>query len=100
MADADKIFFIRIIMGDETWCFAYDQSDKSFAWVGQTSPWLKKLKFKMSRIKTILIIFFFDSQGAVHKEFVPDRKTVNAEFYEPVMDHLLKYVQQVHPAMF
>jgi hypothetical protein len=43
---------------------------------------------------------FFDSQAVVHKEFVPDRKTVYAEFYERVMDHLLKYVQQVCPAMF
>jgi len=24
MADADKKFFNKIIMGDETWCFAYD----------------------------------------------------------------------------
>jgi hypothetical protein len=25
---------------------------------------------------------FFDSQGVLHKEFVPERKTVNAEFYK------------------
>jgi len=25
---------------------------------------------------------FYDSQGVVHKEFVPEGKTVNAEFYE------------------
>jgi hypothetical protein len=24
MVDADKISFNKIIMGDETWCFAYD----------------------------------------------------------------------------
>jgi len=28
----------------------------------------------------------FDSQGEVHKEFVPEGKTVNAEFYKIVMD--------------
>jgi len=28
MADADKIFFIKIITGDETWCFAYDPETK------------------------------------------------------------------------
>jgi hypothetical protein len=39
----------------------------------------KKLKFHRSRINTILIIFF-DSQGIVYKEFIPEGKTVIAEF--------------------
>jgi len=28
MADADKNFFNKIIMGDETWCLAYDPETK------------------------------------------------------------------------
>jgi hypothetical protein len=74
-ADADKKFFNRIIMGDETWCFAYDPETKrqSSEWLGETSPGPKKLKFQRSHIKTKLIIFF-DSQGVVHKEFVPEGK--------------------------
>jgi hypothetical protein len=28
MADANKNFFSKIIMGDETWCFAYDPATK------------------------------------------------------------------------
>jgi hypothetical protein len=43
---------------------------------------------------------FFDSEGVVHKEFVPEGKTVNAEFYKGVMDHLLKRIQRVRPAAF
>jgi len=34
----------------------------------------------------------------VHKEFVPEGKTVNAEFYKGVMDRLLKRIQRVRPA--
>jgi len=30
-----------------------------------------------------------------HKEFIPERKTVNAEFYKGVMDRLLKRIQGV-----
>jgi hypothetical protein len=41
---------------------------------------------------------FFYSKGAVHKEFVPEEITVNAEFYTRVMNPLLKGIQQVHPA--
>jgi hypothetical protein len=36
----------------------------------------------------------------VHKEFVSERQTVNAEFYEGVMDRLLKRIQQVQSAVF
>jgi len=47
MADADKNFFSKIIMGDETWCFANDPETKrqSSKWVGETFPRPKKLKF-------------------------------------------------------
>jgi hypothetical protein len=47
-----------------------------------------------------MLIIFFDSQGVGHKEFVPEGKTVNAEFYKGVMDDLLKCIQRVRPAVF
>ena len=43
---------------------------------------------------------FFESQGVVHKEFVPEGKTINAEFYKGVMDRLLKRIQRVRTAVF
>jgi hypothetical protein len=75
MADADNIFFNKIITGDETWCFACDPETKrqSSEWVGETSLRLKKLKFQRFRVKVMLIIFF-DSQDVVQKEFVPEGK--------------------------
>jgi hypothetical protein len=36
----------------------------------------------------------------VHKELVPEGKTVNTEFYKEVMDRLMKRIQRVHPAAF
>jgi len=89
MADADVIFFNKIITGDETSCFVCDPETKrqSSEWVGETSPRPKKLKFRRSRIKTMLTIVF-DSQGVVHKEFVPEAKTVNADLCTPVLLHI------------
>jgi len=80
-------------MGDDTWCFAYDPEKKrqSSEWVGETSPRPKELKFRRSRIGTMLIIFF-DCQYLVHKEAVPEGKTVNAEFCKAVTDRLLKCI--------
>jgi hypothetical protein len=45
-----------------------------------------------------MLIIFFDSQGVVHKEFVPEGKAVNKDFYKGVMYRLLKHIQSVRPA--
>ena len=96
-----RILFNHIIMGVENWCFSRDSETKqqSSEWEGKISLPPKKPKFQRSRIK-IMLIFYFNSQGLMHKEFVPEGKTVNAEFYEGVMDCLLKHFQHVHPAEF
>jgi len=95
------VFLKTIIAGDEPWCFAYNPETKrqSSEWVGETSPRPKKLKFRRFRTKTMLINFF-DSQGVVHKEFVPEGKTANTEFYKGVMHRLLKCIQRARPAAF
>jgi len=50
--DSDPDFFKEIVTGDETCCFAYDPTTKgqSAAWVGETSPRPKKLRFHKSRV--------------------------------------------------
>jgi hypothetical protein len=91
------IFLNKIIAGDETWCFAYDRETKrqSSEWVGGTSPRPKKLKFQRSETEIPKIPHqdhvdkFFDSQGVVHKEFVPEGKAQNSGFYKRVMDRHL-----------
>jgi hypothetical protein len=47
-----------------------------------------------------MLIIFSDSQDVVHKEFVPEGKTINAEFYIRAMDHPLKHIHRVRPAVF
>jgi len=99
-ADSDPHFFKKIVTGDETWCFAYDPTTKrqSAAWVGETSPRPKKLRFQKSRVKTMLVIFF-NWQGVIHKEFVPECETINAVYYKGVMERLLNRIRRVKPGM-
>lgn len=52
--------------------------------------------FQKSRIKTMLITFY-DSKGIVHKEFVPQGRTVNGEYYLGVLDRLWKRIGRVRP---
>ena len=51
---------------------------------------------KNEQIKTMLICFF-DSQGVVHKEFVPQGQTVNKQHYREVLERLRKRVYRVRP---
>ena len=47
-----------------------------------------------------MLIVFFDSQGIVHKEFVQEGCTVNAEYYKGVLDHLIVRIRRVRPAPY
>ena len=98
--DSDSDFFKKMLTGDETWCFAYDPTTKrqSAACVGETSPRPKKLRVQKSRVKAMLVIFF-DWQGVIHKEFVPEGETINAVYYKGVMERLLNRIRRVRPGM-
>jgi [histone H3]-lysine36 N-dimethyltransferase SETMAR len=91
-------FLKNVITGDESWIFEYDPETKrqSMEWHTSASPRPKKAKRSKSKIKTMLICFF-DSQGIVHKEFVPQGQTVNHVFYCEVLERLRKRVARVRP---
>ena len=74
-------FFSHIIRGDESWILEYDPETKrqSQEWHTANSARLKKARMSKSKIKSMLICVF-DSQGIVHKEFVPPGQTVNRTF--------------------
>ena len=42
-----------------------------------------------------MLIAFFDSDGVIHKEFVPAGQTVNSVFYEDVLKRLLRRIHRV-----
>jgi hypothetical protein len=48
----------------------------------------KKFRLRKSKIKTMQITFF-DKQGVIHKEFVPEGQTINSVFYAEVIGRLL-----------
>jgi len=58
----------------------------------------EKLRFQKFRVKTILVIFF-DWQGVIHKEFVPDAETISAVYCRGVMERFLNRIRRVRPGM-
>ncbi|GFV48075.1 uncharacterized protein TNCV_2932361 [Trichonephila clavipes] len=49
-----------------------------------------------SRIKAMLIVFF-DKNGVVQSEFVPEGQIVNSAFYVEVLKRLKRWVNRVRP---
>ncbi|GFV54181.1 hypothetical protein TNCV_1027531 [Trichonephila clavipes] len=70
----DQAKFLNCIFTeDESWCLrSLKRNDKARNGVRRKQDTAEKL-----RIKTILITFF-DSQGIIHKEFLPERTMLNA----------------------
>lgn len=96
----DPDFLKNVITGDESWIFEYDPETKrqSKEWHTSNSPRPKKAKMSKSTIKTMLICFF-DSNGIVHKEFLPTGQTVNQYVYREILERLRKRVARVRPAI-
>ena len=93
-------FFSRVITGDESWILEYDPESKrqSREWHTANSPRPKKAGMNKFKIKSMLICFF-DSQGIVHKEFVPPGQTVNQTCFREVLERLRKRVAHVQPGI-
>jgi histone-lysine N-methyltransferase SETMAR len=62
----------NIITGDETWVYGYDPETKkqSSQWKSPNSPWPEKSASSSQQCK-VHVGLFFDIQGIVQKEFVP-----------------------------
>jgi len=46
-----------------------------------------------------MFVIFFDWQGVIHKEFVPEGETINAVYYKGVIERLLNRIRRVRPGM-
>ncbi|VVC34690.1 Transposase, type 1 [Cinara cedri] len=68
----------NIITCVETWIFQYDVETKrqSMYWKTPASPRMKKARMLKSKFKATLIVFF-DTNGIVMTEWVPEGQTVN-----------------------
>jgi len=89
-----------MITGDKTWIFEYYPETKrqSKEWHTSASPRPRKARMSKLKIKSMLICFF-DSQGVVHTEFMPQGQTVNQFYYHEILERLRKRVVCVRPSI-
>ena len=93
--EASEKFLENVITGDKLWVFQYDPETKrqSCQWKSVSSPRPKKPRLQRSQVK-VMLITFFDHQGMVHHEFVPQGQTVNQHFYKEVLTSLVNKIPQ------
>ena len=58
----------------------------------------QKSHLQISKVKT-LFMAFFDNKGIIHKEFVPAGQTINAAFYQAVLNRFLQRIRWVRPEL-
>jgi len=97
-AESDETFMGQIITGNETWVYGYDPETKhqSSQWKSADSLRPKKARQMRSKMKVMLIVFF-DMEGIVHYEYVPQGQTVNQQFYLQVLKRLRLGVSRKRP---
>ena len=93
--EADEKLLENVITGDESWVFQYDLETKrqSRQWKSVSLPRPKKVCMQHSQVK-VMLITFFDHQGRVHHDFVPEEQTVNQHFYKEVLIRLVNKICQ------
>jgi hypothetical protein len=96
--DDERSFLDSVLRADEDWCFQYDPQTKrqSIEWRSPSSPRRKQKSISKVKNKVNLVIFF-DSQGIIHKEFVPPGQTVNKEYYVKLLSRLVLRIRRVRP---
>ena len=97
-AESDRNFMGQIVTGDETWVYGYDPETKrqSSQLKCADSPRPKETRQMRSKVKVMLIVFF-DMEGIVDYEYVPQGQTVNQQFYLQVLKRLRLAVSRKRP---
>jgi hypothetical protein len=66
-----------------------------FEW-HESSKAAQKVRMQKWRVK-IMLTEFFDAEGIIHDKSVPEKQTVNGEFYKEVIRRLIAGVHRVGP---
>jgi hypothetical protein len=88
-AENDATFLPRIITGDESWVYGYNPETKQISsqWKTPLSPRPKKARQVRSNVKTMLIAFF-DAEGLVPHQFLPQCQSMNQTVFITVLQQL------------
>ena len=95
MFNSDKDLHKKLITSDESWVYGYDIETKAqlSKWKRPEEPRPKKARQVRLNVKVLLTVFF-DCNGVVHYEFLPQGRTASKEYYLEVMHRLCEGIRQ------
>ena len=83
----------KLITGDESWVYGYDIETKAQSSQGKRPEQPRPKKARQIRSNTkVLLTVYFDCNGMVHHEFLPQGRTVSREYNLQVRRRLSKAV--------
>ena len=91
--DPDLLKKVKTV--NESWVYGYDIETKaqSSQWKRAEEPRPRKTRQVRSNVNVLLTVFF-DCNGVVHHEFLPQGRTVNTEYDLEVMCRLREAIRQ------
>ena len=93
----DDRFWRRIVTSDEKWIFLVNHNrDKQWVQKGQETPSVPK----QNRFgKKVMLCVWWNFEGVVHFELVPNGRAINAELYCQQLDRVYDKLKEKYPAL-
>jgi len=91
-------FLSRLVTTDETWLYHYDQKTKqqSMEWRHSGSPRPKNFRVQKSAGK-VLASIFWDQDGILLIDYLPNGQTINTEYYSSLLVQLKDILKEKRP---
>jgi len=91
----------RLVTMDETWLYHYGPETKqqSMEWRHSSSPRPKKFRVQKPAGK-ILASIFWDQDGILLIDYLPNGQTINAEYYSSLLVKLKDILKEKRPGKF
>lgn len=93
----DERFFKRIVTCDEKWIY-FRNGDNRNQWLDPSQPALPVVK-RGRFDKKVMLCVWWNFQGVIHYELLPDGFSINAELYSQQLDRMYASLQKKYPAV-
>lgn len=93
----DERFFKRIVTCDEKWIYFRNENNQN-QWLDKNQPALPVVR-RGRYDKKVMLCVWWNYQGVIHYELVPEGQAVNAKLYSEQLDRMYTVLHQKYPAI-